>query len=183
VPLLTGLLAVAFGLAGVRATRDPRLRGRGLAIAGLTLGLVSVAGWSLFGGLLGVGYVRSRPAQAVAEQFTTDLAAGNVTTAQSRCTGTVARPSLDAAAASMRPWGPLSDFTASNFNYSVFNGTETCTLTGVATFATTRANFSYRLVRQAGTFRIDSFSVVNQNGTATPTKIPASSPTSTSQGG
>ena len=184
VPLLTGLLAVAFGLAGIRTTRDPRIRGRGLAIAGLVLGLVSLAGWSLFGGLIGVGYARSRPARAVAEQFTTDLAAGDVTAAQSRCTAAVARPSLDAAAASMRPWGPLSDFTASNFNYSILNGTEICALTGVATFANnTRADFSFRLVKQSGTFRVDSFSIANQSGMATPATTPASAPPGATQGG
>jgi hypothetical protein len=184
VPLLTGLLAVAFGLAGIRTTRDPRIRGRGLAIAGLVLGLVSLAGWSLFGGLIGVGYARSRPARAAAEQFTTNLAAGDVTTAQSRCTGTVPRPSLDAAAATMRPWGPLSDFTASNFNYSILNGTETCSLTGAATFANnTRANFSFRLVKHSGAFRVDSFSIANQKGAATPATIPASASPAATQGG
>jgi hypothetical protein len=97
--------------------------------------------------------------------------------------GTVARPSLDAAAATMRPWGPLSDFTASNFNYSILNGTETCSLTGAATFANnTRADFTFRLVKQSGRFRVDSFSIVNQNAAATPATIPAPAPPAATRG-
>jgi hypothetical protein len=171
VPLLTGLLAVIFGIAGIRTTRDPRFGGRGLAIAGLVLGLASLIGWSLFGGLIGVGFVRSQPARAVAQQFTTDLSAGDVATAQSRCTGSVARPPLDAAAASMQPWGPLLDMTSSQFNYGVYSGSETCALNGVATFANTRANYSFRLVKQAGVFKVEAFSFVDQKG------VPATAPT------
>jgi len=40
VPFLTGLLAVIFGVVGMRRTRDRRVGGRGLAIAGLCLGIV-----------------------------------------------------------------------------------------------------------------------------------------------
>jgi len=164
VPLLTGVLAILFGAAGIRATRDPRFRGRGLAIAGLVLGIVSFVAWSLFGGMLGLGYVRSKPARAVAHQFTADLAAGDVPAAQSRCTSNVTRPSLDAAANAMRSWGALSDMTTSRFNYGAHTGGETCVLDGVATFANARANFSFRLVKQGAVFRVDAFSFVDQKG-------------------
>jgi hypothetical protein len=178
VPLLTGLLAVVFGIAGIRSTRDPRVAGRGLAIAGLVLGLVSLVGWSLFGGLVGVGYVRSKPARAAAEQFTADLSAADVTTAQSRCTSTVARPTLEAAAAAMRPWGPVSNMTSSQVSYGVYNGSETCGLNGVAVFANTRANYSFRLVKQAGVFKVEGFSFTDQRGVppAAPATAPATTP-------
>ena len=35
--------------------------------------------------------------------------------------------------------------TSSRFNYGVYGGAETCTLDGVATFANTRATYSFRL--------------------------------------
>ena len=41
VPLITGLLAVILGVMGLRATKNPKYTGRGMAVAGLILGLIS----------------------------------------------------------------------------------------------------------------------------------------------
>lgn len=38
--IVTGIVAIITGIIGLRATRNPQVKGRGLAIAGLTLGLV-----------------------------------------------------------------------------------------------------------------------------------------------
>ena len=68
--------------------------------------------------------------------------------------------------------------TSSRFNYGVYGGTETCTLDGTATFANTRANYSFRLVKQAGVFTVDGFSLLDQKDVlsgATPS-APATSP-------
>src|SRR2546423_1705402 len=62
VPLLTSFLAVWFGIGGIRATRNPAVGGRGLAIAGLIVGILGLLGWSATGGLLWWGYNQSAPA-------------------------------------------------------------------------------------------------------------------------
>src|SRR6266550_1464930 len=50
VPLITGLIAIVCGFIGIRTTRDPRYSGRGMAVAGLILGLLSVVIWGVVGG-------------------------------------------------------------------------------------------------------------------------------------
>jgi hypothetical protein len=181
VPLVTGLGAVIFGAVGIRRTRDPHFAGRGLAIAGLVLGLVSLAGWGIFGGALGVGYARSRPARAVAERFTKDLGGGNVASAHALCTGNIARPALDDVAARMKPWGPLQDMTVSRFNYGIFGGVESCELIGSVTFANTRTTFLFRLVKKGGTFKVDSFAFADPNAGSPPGTTPTA-PTAASRG-
>src|SRR5687768_3906578 len=82
VPLITSILAVILGIVGIRATRQPNVGGRGLAIAGLILGLIGIIGWATMGGGVYAFYVTSRPVANVAQQFTKDIAAGNITAAQ-----------------------------------------------------------------------------------------------------
>jgi prepilin-type processing-associated H-X9-DG protein len=56
IPILPAILATIFGILGIsKANRDPRVRGRGLAIAGLTLGIASVVLW----GFLTIGILPS----------------------------------------------------------------------------------------------------------------------------
>src|ERR1700728_2634584 len=50
VPLVTGVVAVITGIVGISATSNPAVKGRGMAIAGLILGLISVGLWLAFGG-------------------------------------------------------------------------------------------------------------------------------------
>src|SRR4051812_37002466 len=71
IPLITSILAVLLGIVGIVVTRDPRRTGRGLAIAGLILGLIGVVGWTALGGGLWTVYVTSRPVANIARQFTT----------------------------------------------------------------------------------------------------------------
>src|SRR3954466_4493019 len=82
VPLITGLIAIVCGFIGIRTTRDPRYSGRGMAVAGLILGLLSVVIWGVVGGTAGMGgwmaYRYTKPAREAAKQFASDLSAGNV---------------------------------------------------------------------------------------------------------
>ncbi|MGA2500467.1 MAG: DUF4190 domain-containing protein, partial [Tepidisphaeraceae bacterium] len=50
IPAITGLLAVILGLAGFSRGKDPRRGGRGMAMAGIILGLISLVAWG------GIGY-------------------------------------------------------------------------------------------------------------------------------
>jgi prepilin-type processing-associated H-X9-DG protein len=48
VPLVPGGLATTFALRAFKATRDPAVRGREMAIAGLILGIANLLGWVAF---------------------------------------------------------------------------------------------------------------------------------------
>jgi hypothetical protein len=72
IPGITGLGAIGFGIGGVRATRNPLVRGRGVAIAGLILGILNVGGW----GVAAVGWWEaSGPMRGAARQFVVDVSA------------------------------------------------------------------------------------------------------------
>jgi Kef-type K+ transport system membrane component KefB len=43
VPFVGGLVGIAFGIIGLRKTRDPNVGGRGLAIAAIVVGILSIA--------------------------------------------------------------------------------------------------------------------------------------------
>jgi prepilin-type processing-associated H-X9-DG protein len=46
VPLLPSLAAIITGALGIRKSKDPAVSGKGMAVAGLTLGIVGLVGWA-----------------------------------------------------------------------------------------------------------------------------------------
>jgi prepilin-type processing-associated H-X9-DG protein len=52
VPFVPGIAAIVTGAIGMRKTRDPAVTGKGLAIAGLVLGILNVLGWGAYFGLI-----------------------------------------------------------------------------------------------------------------------------------
>ena len=158
VPLITGVFAVVLGIVGIRKTRDPQVGGKGMAIAGLILGVLSIGLWGVFGGAMYLAYAKSKPARAVARSFAADLSAGNVDAAQARCTADVSREELEATAAQMQGWGAFQDTTMPVFNYAVDNGVTTCDLAGVAQFANgTQQPFAVELVKVGDVFKVKEF--------------------------
>jgi hypothetical protein len=45
---VTSLLGMILGFVGLKQTSNPSVRGRGLAMAGLLLGVVGLIGWACF---------------------------------------------------------------------------------------------------------------------------------------
>ena len=135
IPVVTGLGAIVFGWLGLRQTREGR-GGRGLAIAGLVLGVISVLGWA------GVGlggwsiYRNSEGPRLAAEAFLTDLATGDVAAAQARSHPQMPPADLQAAADALAPRGGLTETSFSNTYVNSDSGQTTWRLGGTATFAT-----------------------------------------------
>ena len=123
VPVITGLLAVVLGIVGIRSTRNPDVRGRGLAIAGLILGGVSLLGWVGLGSLGGYVWVATTPDRTTARQFAQALAGGDVTKATAACqpgvTAAMLQPSIDY----LKPDGALQDTTVVGLNLDASTGT------------------------------------------------------------
>jgi hypothetical protein len=130
VPLLTGVLAVILGMIGLGATKKPGVGGRGLAIAGLVLGLLSIVGWTGFGGIMGWEWVASEPSRAAAKAFVTDLSNGDVNSAAAMCVPWISKDSLQKTADKMKPWGLLT-----KTSFIGINSNNTCVVTGSAMFA------------------------------------------------
>jgi hypothetical protein len=158
IPWLTGLLAILLGIIGMRKARDPSVGGKGLAVAGLVLGIVSVVLWTGCGGLFGDAYVQSNPARAVARQFLQDLSAGDINAAMGNSTGLTAAE-LQTQAARIAAFGQLQSVSFSSFNMSIMNGQTTMQLGGTATFSNATKTCTFVLVKTGGIYRVTSFSV------------------------
>jgi TM2 domain-containing membrane protein YozV len=79
-PGLGGLLAVLFGFLGIKRSGVTHT-GKGMSIAGLLLGLLSVGLWLLFGSAIWAMIQGTEANRVIARQFLNDLAAGNLTNA------------------------------------------------------------------------------------------------------
>jgi hypothetical protein len=157
VPFLTGVLAIVFGLVGLRKTRDPSFGGKGLAVAGLVLGIVSIALWGMFGGTMYGAYFASKPARAAAHQFIADVSAGNTQAALGESTLSAAE--IQAGTAQLSQFGEFQDTTFATFNINVYNGVTTATVTGTVKFSNALKACTVELVKQGSTYRVTKYSV------------------------
>jgi uncharacterized protein DUF4190 len=147
IPFITSILAVILGIIGIKATSNNRAGGRGLAIGGLILGLLGIAGWSLGGAGMYALYIGSKPARAVATQFTNDMLTGDVTGAAGLCDPNMAQEDLQKAADTMKNWGTLTNMTVVGAKVNNTNGVIQWELGGSAQFSNTTpktATFSLR---------------------------------------
>ena len=143
------------------ASATPKASGRGMAIAGLILGLLGIAGWGLFGGGIYALYIGSKPARAVATQFTNDMVAGNISAAASRCDPNMSQESLQSASDTMKNWGTLTNMTLISANVHSTNGVTQWELGGSAQFSnagTKAATFSLRK-QPDGSLKITKFNI------------------------
>lgn len=148
VPLLTGILAVILGFVGISATRKPNVGGRGLAIAGLILGLLSIVGWAGFGGLMGWGYMATAPNRAAAKTFVTDLSSGDITSASAMCVSGTSTESLQKTSDQLKPLGPLTSVHFFSFNVNSTNGNSTTVVAGNAIFGNSPQTVQVTFVKQ-----------------------------------
>jgi hypothetical protein len=172
VPLITGLIAIVCGFIGMRTTRDPRYSGRGMAVTGLILGILSVVVWGIVGGAGGFGayfaYSYTKPAREAAKQVATDLSAGNVDGVLARSTSQVKREELVAAAAKVKGWGTLQDTTMPVGSRQTVNGAEEAYVAGAATFSKA-GNVPYIVAfrSEGGTLKVTGFLLTGPDGAVT----------------
>lgn len=137
IPLLTQLGAILFGIIGISSTRKPGVGGRGMAIAGLLLGLVALLGWAGIGGYVGWNHVQSAPDRAVATSFLQNLASGNVTAAQAQCVASMSPAVVQQKSTQIQGFGSLTSFTPITSIIIPGNGATGAVVTGIALFGNT----------------------------------------------
>lgn len=100
IPVLP-LLGAVFGVVALRGMSRSRgaRGGRGLAIAGIIIGILAVAGQAVIGGAL---YWAAQLPPRAAMAFLTDVAAGDATAARARLTGAASRAVSDDELAAFR---------------------------------------------------------------------------------
>ena len=161
IPVITGIPAAIFGFIGIRQTRDPMVRGRGMAIAGLVLGLLNLCAWSLVGIFVGVLFRGSAVPRQIAHDWFNDLSTSQIAAASSLKSGSFSQPQFDTLLANLSPYGPLTSITNTSINLNDNNGQTTCDLSGTATFAGPSPTHAYTmsLVKESGVWKITACTV------------------------
>lgn len=154
IPLVTSILAVILGIVGIGATKNNQRSGRGLAIAGLLLGLLGVVLWGLFGGGLFTLWKVTGPVRAEGKQFIQYLADGNVDAAKGQCTSDVSREEVQSLADYVKPFGALKDVTSFSAQANTANGAVTAELGGAATFDKGAKPFAMSFVKENGQWKV-----------------------------
>jgi hypothetical protein len=157
VPFLTSLLAIILGIVGIRKTRDPAVGGKGLAIAGLVLGIVDLLRWSAAGVSLGYAYLETKKASPVAEQFLRDVCAGKVNAAVANSSG-MTSAQLQANVDQLGAFGTFQGVSFNSFNINKHNGQASLELGGIATFSKGTKTCTFILVKQ-GTYKVIRYQV------------------------
>jgi hypothetical protein len=155
IPLITGLLAILFGIIGLRRAKQPYTGGSGMAVAGLTLGIISVLSWGTCWGLSRVLFVHSGSAGGVARQYMQDLAANNLAAARANAAAQVTTPQIQAHRDQIAPWGGLNDVRFTGIHFHTVNGATQWRLTGIATFTSGPHPFEADLVQQNGQWKVE----------------------------
>jgi hypothetical protein len=159
VPFITGLCAVLLGIVGIRkSSREPLIGGKGLAIAGLILGLLSITGWGIISGVLGTMYVQSKPATIVAQQFLQDISAGNIDAALANSSGLTA-DQLQTLSKQIAPFGTLNSTKLFGFNFTSRNGQSVIPISGVAYFSKGPKSCALEMIKTGGTYKVTSCQV------------------------
>jgi hypothetical protein len=163
IPFVTGLAALILGIVGIKRTKDPMVTGRGMAIAGLVLGGLSIAGWAIFAASLPIALVvlskTSEPARLTAEQFARDLSEGKIDAALASSAEGMDRAKLEALAERMKPWGTFRSLGITSYNIKETSGTVEFTFGGVATFANETKSCTTTLHKVGVTYKVDEFDI------------------------
>ena len=134
VPLLGGLLAMLFGFLGIKRSNVTN-SGKGMSIAGLILGLASVAIWALFGSAIWAMVQGTAVNRDIAKQFINDLASQNLTGAAAAVDSKVIdAKDLQKLSDVVKPLGAIQDITTVGIQANTGTGGSEVVVAGQITF-------------------------------------------------
>jgi hypothetical protein len=155
IPVVSQLAAIILGFVGISKTSNPMVKGRGLAIAGLILGLLGLAGYTAGG--FGI-YVAYKSVMKPAEDFTKVLSAGKIDEAIALTVEGTDRAALVDMSEKMKPWGEFQALaTPTSFNPNNVNGKAQFLIEGPVNFANAAKNYSITVVQVGDTFKVVKF--------------------------
>ena len=155
-----GLAGIILGLLALRKAREPGAGGRGMAVAGVVIGLLSFL--TSFIGIGGVYYGcraamrASEPERLAARQFVQHLHGGDVAAAQTEATADLSPAEIQSLSAKLHGLGAFKDMTSNQINISDTNGVTTCTLHGTANFANGDQTYDITLMKVGGVWKVSS---------------------------
>lgn len=166
IPAVTSILAIVFAVMGLRKAKDGKTGGKGLAIAGLILGIIGLIGWSAAGvgsywayrtASTALADLRN-PGQAAASRFVRQLSEGDVNGALAEADSSASPEQAKRISLDMRQWGSFKDVAINNWDIVTVNGVTQFKLTGQANFTNASKPFSITLAKQGNTLRVVDYS-------------------------
>lgn len=157
VPEVAGLLAILLGVIGLRRARQPNVGGKGVAAAGLALGIVSVVLWSVALAIAGLAWSDSAPARAVTRQYLADLSRRDVDAILRASTSSVTEPQVETLSNQFKGLGAFQDARFTGLYYNFGNGS--WTLNGQAWYVHGTAFFNIRVIRQGDDWKVEAFHI------------------------
>lgn len=154
VPFVTGIAAVITGALGIRKANDPRYGGRGIAIAGLVLGVMSILLWAMFGGGFWALFKATEAPRALAATFVRDVSAGDINSAMAVSGPLVTATELRELSSTMQEWGSFRELTSANTSIQTRPGMTQCELSGTAEFTQATRAFEMTLVKQGDEWKV-----------------------------
>lgn len=163
IPFLTGLLGVIFGAVGLKNAREPGRGGRGLALAGLILGLVNLIGWAASTPAT-IRWISTLSQQVTAQNdtakaFIKDLASADVVSAKKKCHSTMKSADLLKSVVVVKTWGAYQDATVSGFNAHRGTGGDRWIVEGTAKFAKGDHPFKIQFGLEGGEWKIVEYDI------------------------
>jgi hypothetical protein len=157
VPVIGSLLAVIFGFLGISKARDPRYGGKGMAIAGVLLGIFWFLGWAAGGYGFYRVYVAVREMGIPAKTFVQAMESGDIAKARTVAAPTLTDEQLTEISRSLRSLGALKDFKATSASKTIKNGVTTGSASGTAVFENGTREFAVEMQKPGDTWQISRF--------------------------
>jgi len=149
-----GLLAILFGALGMGKAKDPRVGGKGMAIVGILLGLVSVVAYAAVGyGVYVVGSKFKEMASGI--QFMQALHEGNIAKAKTYTTGKMSDAELAQLSATLKTLGEFRELKTptTKFDNDVFD------IKGTAVFANGNKEVHFVMIKTANGYKVDKMTL------------------------
>jgi hypothetical protein len=150
IPLVSGPISILLGIIGLSKTRDPRVGGKGLAIAGIVLGLAGMCIQIPIGYFAFIGARAGMQVVLTPQEFLKDLSTGNVDGAMAKCAPTVQRSTIEESVAQVKEFGPFQTFQLTG---SQNDATGSATLRGNAVFQSGTKDVTFRMTMDQKTFK------------------------------
>jgi hypothetical protein len=162
--VITPFIAIITGFIGIAAAKPPK-GGKGMAIAGIILGILWIVGGiglgvgGYYAGKAGIAMIETMVAEAAKPQtmalFDT-LAEGDLAAAQTQGNG-LSQSDLETLAAEIKPLGKCTDIDISSPSYSNVNGQVSVSFTGTAKFENGERPINVKAtIGQDGQFKFDT---------------------------
>jgi hypothetical protein len=159
VPVITSLAAIILGFVGISKSRQPGRGGKGMAIAGIVLGLIGLIVWAF------LTWATIKGVQALSElakpthEFIQALQSGDMSTARAMTTADVTDADLQQASNALRNLGEFEDVNITSHNWKSEGGATWVEFAGTARFANGTRSFDIRLDRTPEGFRVSRIQV------------------------